>query len=213
MCCFRNEAEIGVIGKSTILTTAQGLKIGCIGGSYNEELYNSGEDTVRDAILCKLNADQLCLIQGIYSPTITKPSLTQLLANPLLTPQQPQNPSDLASARNTSQALPSAFQGLDLLLVHQPPPSLSLMSPSFASSGIALAEAAAPIEDVLKKGRPRYLFWSDGEGFWEREPFGWANAAGREERWTRGVKLGSLGAEGDGKKARVSDGFRGRGYS
>jgi hypothetical protein len=135
---------------------------------------------------------------------MTKPSFSQLLTNPLLTPQQSQNPSDLAAARNTSQALPSAFQGLDLLLVHQPPPSLSLMSPSFSTSGISLAESAGPIEEILKKGRPRYMFWSDGEGFWEREPFGWTNAGGREERWTRSVKLGSLGAEGEGKKARVS---------
>lgn len=49
------------------------------------------------------------------------------------------------------------------------------------------------------------MFWAEGEGFWEREPFGWAaEAGGKEERWTRAVKLGALGAEGEGKKARVS---------
>jgi hypothetical protein len=145
--------------------------------------------------------------QGNYSPTVTKPSLTQLLTNPALSPTPiSQTPADLASARSTSQALPPAFQGLDLLLLHQPPPSLSLMSPSFTSFGLPLAEPCGPIEEVLKKGRPRYVFWSAGEGFWEREPFGWSGSAGKEERWTRSVKLSSLGEQSDGKKARVSPG-------
>lgn len=33
-------------GKSAVLTTAQGLKIGCIGGAYDEGLYSTGADTV-----------------------------------------------------------------------------------------------------------------------------------------------------------------------
>ena len=49
------------------------------------------------------------------------------------------------------------------------------------------------------------MFWGDGEGFWEREPWGWTGVGGREERWTRAVKLGALGEEREGgKKARVS---------
>lgn len=50
------------------------------------------------------------------------------------------------------------------------------------------------------------MFWADGEGFWEREPFGWAGPDGKDERWTRAVKLGALGALGNpgaGKPARV----------
>lgn len=49
------------------------------------------------------------------------------------------------------------------------------------------------------------MFWSEGDGFWEREPIGWIDG-GSEKRWTRGVKLGALGALGDqdGKKTRVS---------
>lgn len=47
------------------------------------------------------------------------------------------------------------------------------------------------------------MFWSEGDGFWEREPIGWMEADG-EKRWTRGVKLGALGEQGEGKKTRVS---------
>ena len=49
------------------------------------------------------------------------------------------------------------------------------------------------------------MFWGEGDGFWEREPWGWAGSAGREERWTRAIKLGCLGGDAEvGKKARVS---------
>ena len=50
------------------------------------------------------------------------------------------------------------------------------------------------------------MFWGEGEGFWEREPFGWAGENGQDERWTRAVKLGALGGEDapGTKKARVS---------
>jgi hypothetical protein len=47
------------------------------------------------------------------------------------------------------------------------------------------------------------MFWAEGEGYWEREPISWQEE-GKEVRWTRAVKLGALGAEGEGKKARVS---------
>jgi hypothetical protein len=47
------------------------------------------------------------------------------------------------------------------------------------------------------------MFWAEGEGYWEREPISWQEG-GEEVRWTRAVKLGALGAEGEGKKARVS---------
>lgn len=33
-------------GKSAVLTTAQGLKIACVGGAFDQGLYDSGVDTV-----------------------------------------------------------------------------------------------------------------------------------------------------------------------
>lgn len=111
----------------------------------------------------------------------------------------------LAAAKEQAHALPSAFHGVDLFITTSPPPSLSLLSPSFPTSGISLGTAAPPLAEIIKLARPRYLFWADGEGFWEREPFGWAGVKG-EERWTRAVKLGALAAvgKGAGKPARVS---------
>lgn len=102
-------------------------------------------------------------------------------------------------------ALPTAFQGVDVLLSTSPPPALSLLSPSFSAAGVQLAPPAPPLADVVKAARPRYLFWADGPGFWEREPFGWPGPGGKDERWTRTIKLGPLGAIADGgKPARVS---------
>jgi hypothetical protein len=111
----------------------------------------------------------------------------------------------LEAAKEKTNALPSAFHGVDLFVTTSPPPSLGLLSPTFPSSGLSLATAAPPLAELVKLSRPRYLFWADGEGFWEREPFGWAGAKG-DERWTRAVKLGALGAvgKGEGKPARVS---------
>ncbi|OCF31893.1 nuclear protein [Kwoniella heveanensis BCC8398] len=172
------------LGKSTVLTTAQGLKIACVGGSFTEE----GYDTVGDQ----------------FSPVISKDSINTILSHPLLS-GAPADPSgSLASAKTSAAALPSAFQGVDLLLFSSPPPHLSTLSPSYANAGITLAKSAPPLEEVVRRAKPRYLLWGDGEGFWEREPWGWAGPNGKEERWTRAVKLGALGSEvpAGGKKAR-----------
>lgn len=148
----------------------------------------------------------LASLQGIYSPQITKPSIQSILSHSLLSPAATSATGEsLASARSSATPLPTPFQGLDLLLLHVPPPSLSILSPGFAKSGITSSEGAEPLVEVVKKSRPRYMFWSEGDGYWEREPFAWESSAGKEERWTRGVKLGALGGEAgpDGKKARV----------
>ena len=82
---------------------------------------------------------------------------------------------------------------------------MSLLSPSVGTLGFSLADPAPPLAEVVKQTRPRYVFWGEGEGFWEREPLGWAGSDGKEERWTRAVKLGALGGEEpqDVKKPRV----------
>ncbi|KAK8865643.1 hypothetical protein IAR55_000788 [Kwoniella newhampshirensis] len=170
------------LGKSAVLTTAQGLRIAYVGGTYSEEAYESAGDS--------------------YAPQITRESVDSIINNPLFSP--PATADSFTSARNSASALPPAFQGVDLLLFSSPPPHLSTLSPSFPTSGVALDSSAAPLEEVVKKTRPRYLLWGDGEGFWEREPWGWTGANGKEERWTRAVKLGALGGEAPtgAKKAR-----------
>ncbi|WWC60538.1 uncharacterized protein I303_103112 [Kwoniella dejecticola CBS 10117] len=172
------------LGKSSVLTTAQGLKIACVGGSFTED----GYDTIGDQ----------------FSPIISKDSISTILNNPLLSPAVANVADSLASAKQELSALPPAFQGVDLLLFSSPPPHLSTLSPSYPTSGVSLATPAPPLEEVVRRAKPRYLLWGDGEGFWEREPWGWVGANGKEERWTRAVKLGALGGEAPagGKKAR-----------
>ncbi|WWC96714.1 hypothetical protein V866_003586 [Kwoniella sp. B9012] len=172
------------LGKSSVLTTAQGLKIACVGGSFTEEGYDSIGDQ--------------------FSPVISKDSISTILSHPILTGATANPSESLASAKQEASALPSAFQGVDLLLFSSPPPHLSTLSPSYTSSGVSLAQSAPPLEEVVRRAKPRYLLWGDGEGFWEREPWGWTGPTGKEERWTRAVKLGALGGEAPtgGKKAR-----------
>ncbi|WRT65941.1 uncharacterized protein IL334_002892 [Kwoniella shivajii] len=172
------------LGKSTVLTTAQGLKIACVGGQFTEEGYDTKGDQ--------------------FSPVISKDSISSILSHPILSGSL-NNPSEsLSSAKASASALPSAFQGVDLLLFSSPPPHLSTLSPSYPSSGVSIANSAPPLEEVVRRAKPRYLLWGDGEGFWEREPWGWNGPTGKEERWTRAVKLGALGGEAPsgGKKAR-----------
>lgn len=166
------------LGKSGVLTTAQGLKIAVVGGVYGDGF---GTD------------------EGVFSPRMSEASIASLVADPVLGGAGDE--SLLKAAREQSAALPSPFRGVDVLLAMSPPPGLNLLSPSFSSSGVTLAPAAPPLAEVVKRARPRYLFWADGEGFWEREPWGWAGADGKDERWTRAVKLGALGDAADGGKA------------
>jgi len=137
-------------------------------------------------------------IQDGLTPVIHPSSITSITEHSMFNPT---TESELAAARQP--ALPTPFQGLDLLLLNSPPPNLQLLSKSFTATPIQLAEPATPLKEVVERSRPRYMFWAEGEGYWEREPISWQED-GKEVRWTRAVKLGALGAEGEGKKARVS---------
>jgi hypothetical protein len=137
--------------------------------------------------------------QDGFAPIIHPNSINAILDHPACSPSAAPE-SELAAARQ--QPLPTPFVGLDLLLLNNPPPNLPLLSKSFTATPMKLAEPAKPLQEVVECSRPRYMFWSEGEGFWEREPISWTEE-GKECRWTRAVKLGALGAEGEGKKARV----------
>nr|ODO02602.1 nuclear protein [Cryptococcus depauperatus CBS 7855] len=171
------------LGKSKVFVTSQGLKIGCVGGSYSPGTFEAPDDP--------------------YSPYITRKSIETILKNPILASSSAETDS-LALAKQFTSALPTAFQGIDILLLSSPSPSLANFSSSFASSGISLVDPAPPLDQVVRSAKPRYLLWGTGNGFWEREPCGWNGPNGKEERWTRVVKLGELGGEApaEGKKAR-----------
>lgn len=65
---------------------------------------------------------------------------------------------------------------------------------------------APPLDEVVRRLRPRYHFASGGghpPQFWEREPFVW----NEQDRVSRFISLGPFGAEAvGGKKPRVRDG-------
>jgi hypothetical protein len=69
------------------------------------------------------------------------------------------------------------------------------------------AIGAPPLDDVIRKTKPRYHF-AAGSGpqaqqpkFWEREPYVWNDEKGRVSRF---ISLGSFGGEApSGKKQRV----------
>lgn len=169
------------------------MKIAVVGGVYDAAAYEADESKVSFAKPGAVADSQP------YSPVITKSSIASILSHPVLAGPE----ADSLSA--AKDRLTPAFHGVDVMITTSPPPSLSLLSPSFPTLGVALATPAPPLAEVVKHARPRYLFWAGGEGFWEREPFGWASPSGKEERWTRAVKLGALGAvsPANGKPARV----------
>ena len=74
-------------GKSNVLTTAQGLKIGCIGGAYDQPLFLSGEDTV-SRLTCSLTTlscrdhTHLFSVNPLSIPLSTMPCSTLLRNHP-----------------------------------------------------------------------------------------------------------------------------------
>lgn len=126
-----------------------------------------------------------------------------ILASPHLLP--PASSSAAASQPSLASLKNPQPTGVDILLLHSPPPSLSLLSPSCTKLDFSLGTGAVPFGDLVRRTRPRYIFWAGGgeDGFWEREPFGWTGADGR---YTRAIKIGNFGGppapEGK-KKPRV----------
>ncbi len=76
--------------------------------------------------------------------------------------------------------------------------SVPLPSPELPDAG------SPPIDEIIEKTKPRYIFSSGGGKspcFWEREPFTWADETDRVSRF---VGLGAFGGEPvSGKKQRV----------
>lgn len=97
----------------------------------------------------------------------------------------------------------AASQFVDILLTHTWPQFVSQFSSVPLPQPDMSSFCASPLDDVVKRLRPRYHFASGGghpPQFWEREPFMW------DERVSRFISLGPFGAEAvGGKKPRVRD--------
>lgn len=105
-----------------------------------------------------------------------------------------------------SQPVFASDSGLDILLTHLWPISISQHSPTAPALVEYISNTAPPLDEVVRRSRPRYHFAAGGKPsrFWEREAFAWEDAS-PPSRATRFISLGSFGEpERPGiKKARV----------
>lgn len=168
-------ANVFLLSKSAIFTTAEGLRIACLGGSYEPKIYEASE-----------------LPHGFSSPYFSSQTVSKLLSNSLST-SVPKG-SSLASIMSTSSS-----SLVDILITHSWPSCIAALS----SAPFPVPEldkiGAPPVDEIVRKTKPRYILTSGGKPpcFWEREPFVWDDEAGRVSRF---VSLGSFGGETSGGK-------------
>ncbi|KAH9950204.1 nuclear protein [Amylocystis lapponica] len=175
--------KVFLLHKSGIMRTAHGLRIACLGGIYDSNLYAASESP-----------------HGFTSPYFTSATVDKLLAN-TLTSTQPQGQNYTSLAAIKAAAAPS--QHIDILISNAWPAGITqfsvapLPAPELASLGVD------PLAEVVRRTRPRYHFAAGGgqpPKFWEREPYVWDEDGGRVARF---VSLGAFGgAPAAGKKQR-----------
>ena len=94
---------------------------------------------------------------------------------------------------------------IDVLVSHDWPSLITNFSAVPLPSTELSNTGSLPIDDIVTKTKPRYIFCSGGgrpPSFWEREPFTWEDEPGRVSRF---IGLGAFGGEQfDGRKQRVS---------
>ncbi|RDX56437.1 nuclear protein [Lentinus brumalis] len=174
--------NVFLLHKSGVLTTAQGIRIACLAGVYDSNVYAS-----EDAL-------------GFTSPYFTSKTVEKLLANTLTTSKpKEQNYTSLASIKSSS----TSSQLVDIFISNAWPSGIThfssapLPAPELASIGVE------PVAEIVRKTRPRYHFTSGGghpPRFWEREPYTWDEDNGRVSRF---VSIGAFGGEQpSGKKPR-----------
>ncbi|TFK54640.1 hypothetical protein OE88DRAFT_938072 [Heliocybe sulcata] len=169
--------NVFVLQKYSVMTTAHGLRIACLGGTYDVTQYGSD------------------LPQDFTCPYFTKTTVEKLLSNTNTASSKTQDYSSLGAIKSS--------QLVDIFLTNVWPSSITksssvpLPSPELASMG------APPVDEMVKTTKPKYIFSAGGgkpPKFWEREPFVWE---GEEGRSTRFISLGAFGAEAvNGKKQR-----------
>lgn len=126
--------------------------------------------------------------------------MERLLSNTLAkTTAKPQNYTSLAAIR--SAAAPS--QLIDVLISNVWPGSITQFSSAPLPSLELASSGVGPLDDTVRRIKPRYHFAAGAAKFWEREPFVWDEED--DKRVTRFVSLGAFGGVPTaGKKQRVS---------
>jgi len=172
--------NVFLLGKSAIMTTAEGLRIACLGGTYKPEIYHGSE-----------------IPHGFSSPYYTSRTVSKLLSNTVT------SPVSKAPFRSSMMSALSCSPLVDVFIAHDWPSAITELSsvpfplPELPNTG------SPPIDEIIEKTKPRYMFCS-GAGkspcFWEREPFTWADETDRVSRF---VGLGTFGGEPlSGRKQR-----------
>lgn len=128
--------------------------------------------------------------------------MERLISNTLTKPQaKGQNYNSLSAIFSSIEK----SQPVDVLITNSWPSVIT----EFSSVPLPLPDltpdGAPPVDDVVRRIKPRYHFAVGGGGqpplFWERAPFVWDDEAGRV---TRFVSLGTFGGESSpGRKQRV----------
>ncbi|KAI0032827.1 nuclear protein, partial [Vararia minispora EC-137] len=174
--------NVFLLGKSAIFTTAEGLRIACLGGTYEPNIYHGSE---------------LPQASGFTSPYFNAQTVSKLLSS-TLTSSAPRGTS-LASIMSTSAVSPL----VDILISHTWPAAITEFSELPLPSSSLACIGAPPVDEVVLKTKPRYILASGGGQppyFWEREPFVWDDEGGRVSRF---IGLGAFGCEPTtGKKQR-----------
>ncbi|EJD02249.1 uncharacterized protein FOMMEDRAFT_141361 [Fomitiporia mediterranea MF3/22] len=168
-----------LLSKSGVFTTSHGLRLACLGGLYDEQVYSSAEAPL-----------------GFSDPYFSSQTVEKLLSNITTTSSSTtSNSSSLASLLKAS----TSSHLVDIFMSQAWPASITRGSNSVPGDG----HGVVPVDDIVRQAKPKYHF-ATGSGsppqFWEREPYAWADEDGRISRF---VSLGAFGGDhGTTKKPR-----------
>ncbi|KAF8077783.1 CwfJ C-terminus 1-domain-containing protein-like protein [Lyophyllum atratum] len=174
--------KVFLLSKSGIITTANGLRIACLGGTYDADIYSTADAA-----------------PGFLSPFFSSQTMDRLLSNTLAKSTSNPNYKSLASIQSSA----SSSQLIDILMTNVWPSAITQLSaaplplPELASSGVPV------LDEAIRRTKPRYHFAAAGgqpPQFWEREPYAWDDEEGRVSRF---ISLGAFGGQStSGKKPR-----------
>ncbi|KAF8892429.1 CwfJ C-terminus 1-domain-containing protein-like protein [Infundibulicybe gibba] len=174
--------NVFLLSKSGTITTAHGLRIACLGGIFDPEIYAAAEAA-----------------PGFLSPYFTNQTIERLLSNTLTKSSSGQNYTSLAAIQSTA----SSSQLIDILISNAWPSSITQHSLSPLPATDLGTIGVQVVDDVVRYTKPRYHFAAGGGKpamFWEREPYVWGEVKSRISRF---VSLGPFGAaSSSGKKQR-----------
>jgi hypothetical protein len=178
--------NVFLMSKSGIITTAKGLRIACLGGTFDPNIYGSAEAA-----------------PGFLSPFFSHHTIERLLSNTLSKSSTSTSSQKSYSSLASIQASSTSSQLIDVLLTNVWPASIAEFSSAPLPDPQLSSIGAPPLNEVIRKTKPRYHFAAGGGSppqYWEREPFIWEDEQGRVSRF---VSLGAFGGEPTtGKKQR-----------